>query len=407
MAITDAWLKASHGKTADAVSTRSDRDGLSVRVSAKGKLTFQIRYRFNAKQRRMDLGSYPQMSLKKARAKNLRMRAYLEEGYDPAQMKLQELALINEEPTVEQLFSQWYDSECVHDTVKHAQILRTFELHVFPGYGKIKAGKVGTNQWVKLIDDIKKEAPSIASRVLTQSKKMYRWAIRREIAGITSNPVSDLSAKNDFKIQKNRRKRVLNDDEIALVWEALRGMRLSPRNKMMIKLALFYGCRIGELRLAKKKDFNFDENTWTVPVHKTFNNDRLNIDSPIIRPIIEEIKPTLERLIALSEHKELVFTMVNRNEPMKEGAQLDFPYQIIQWAKSKKKIKMPRWSCHDLRRTMRTNMSAITTPHIAEIMVGHALSDNHETYDHYHYLPEQTEAYAAWFAKLESIVDEF
>ncbi len=39
MAITDSWLKANHKKEHAKVTVKLDRNGLSVRVSPKGKIT--------------------------------------------------------------------------------------------------------------------------------------------------------------------------------------------------------------------------------------------------------------------------------------------------------------------------------------------------------------------------------
>jgi Arm DNA-binding domain len=76
MAITDAWLKANSGKLGDKIREKADRDGLGARVTLKGKIVFQMRYRYNGSvnAKRLDLGTYPAMSLKKARAEHLRLR---------------------------------------------------------------------------------------------------------------------------------------------------------------------------------------------------------------------------------------------------------------------------------------------------------------------------------------------
>ncbi|WP_319930897.1 Arm DNA-binding domain-containing protein [Xenorhabdus santafensis] len=47
--------------------TKSGSDGLSVRVTPKGKIIFQLRYRWNGKGDRIDIGSYSSTSLKDAR----------------------------------------------------------------------------------------------------------------------------------------------------------------------------------------------------------------------------------------------------------------------------------------------------------------------------------------------------
>jgi integrase len=403
MAVTDAWLKATNGKGIGIVVTRTDRDGLSVRISGNGKLTFQVRYRYNGKAKRMDLGSYPLMSLKKARDENLRLRFELEQGYDPSVVRSIEKQAIIYNKSLADLFATWYNTQCVHDVKKPEQIKRTFEIHVLPVLGKIPADKIMIQSWLSLLEDLSTKVPQIASRVLTQTKKLYKWGVKR--GELSFNPLADITAKVDLKIKRPTGKRILSDDEIALIWKALRGTRISPHNKLMIKLCLFFGCRTGELRLAKKTDFDLETMIWTVPPenHKKGNKT----EKPLIRPIISEIVPSLQRAIMLSKSKHWAFTQSNSNEPMRENAQIDTPYSLMQWLRKKEGIEMPHWSTHDLRRTMRTNMSTITPPHIAEIMVGHALPEMYQVYDHQHYLEEQDKAYIAWFKRIESIVGDF
>lgn len=49
MALSDAWLRSVVGKERDKVLVKSDRDGLSVRVSPKGRVVFQYRYQWAGK----------------------------------------------------------------------------------------------------------------------------------------------------------------------------------------------------------------------------------------------------------------------------------------------------------------------------------------------------------------------
>ena len=43
MAITESWLKSKLNKKTDKVSVHSDRDGMSLRITPKGKIIFQMR----------------------------------------------------------------------------------------------------------------------------------------------------------------------------------------------------------------------------------------------------------------------------------------------------------------------------------------------------------------------------
>lgn len=69
MALSDAWLRSVVGKERDKVLVKSDRDGLSVRVSPKGRVVFQYRYQWAGKGERLDIGTYPATGLKEAKKK--------------------------------------------------------------------------------------------------------------------------------------------------------------------------------------------------------------------------------------------------------------------------------------------------------------------------------------------------
>src|SRR5579863_5067682 len=109
MVLTDAWLKAKNGKERDKVYEKADRDGLGARVTPKGKVVFQMRYRYNgsANAKRLDLGTYPSMSLKEARAEALRLRGKQEQGHDPKIVRLVERQSIASAASVEALFRLW------------------------------------------------------------------------------------------------------------------------------------------------------------------------------------------------------------------------------------------------------------------------------------------------------------
>ena len=404
MAITDAWLKATHGKGIGVVVTRTDRDGLSVRVSAKGKLTFQMRYSYDGKEKRLDIGSYPLMRLKQARDENERLRSMLEQGHDPKIIKITEKQVIVDSKSFNELFTLWYNTQCVHDMQKPEHVKRSFELHVLPVLGKLPADKITLQTWLKLLEKLSKDVPQIASRVLTQVKKIYKWAVKREI--LEHSPLVSINAKSDLKIKRPKGKRVLLDDELVLLWKALKYTTIAPQFKLLMKLCLFFGCRVAELKLAKKSDFDFKTMVWTVPAENHKMGDQT--EEPLLRPIIDEIVPTLKEVFELSNSRSLAFTKIRTNAPMSDSGHIDTPTNIANWIKNKEGVKdMPHWSTHDLRRTMRTNLSAFAQPHIAEVMLGHALPAMWQVYDHHDYLSEQRAAYIEWFDRLDRIVGEF
>jgi integrase len=72
----------------------------------------------------------------------------------------------------------------------------------------------------------------------------------------------------------------------------------------------------------------------------------------------------------------------------------------------RRNAQMERWTLHDIRRTVRTRLSALRIPEqTAELVIGHAKKGMARIYDQHQYLDEVREALELWNAKLESIVN--
>lgn len=401
MALTDTWLKANNGKERNALEERSDRDGLGVRITPNGKITYQLRYRYVGSAKRLDLGTYPLLPLKDARAEAQRLRAQLEQGHDPKIVRLLEKQAILEADSIEQLFRQWHQAYCVKNKEGHHDILRSFEIHVFPRIGMLPAERVTLHEWLDLLEEHAGIRPGIAERILINAKQMYKWAVKRRL--VPANPLADISARNDLQVKKVPGSRSLSAEEIVRVWRAIERSRMATKNKLFLKLCLLFGCRNGELRQSEKEHYDFEKKVWIVPAanHKIGKTT----GKPLLRPIIPEAEALLREAFALSGRGKYVFTNTGSLEPMGTSAPLALPYNIMQWLRRHEKYEMEHWSVHDLRKTARTNFSTLTEPHIAEIMLGHRLPGAWQVYDHYDYLPEQAKALAAWAARLKTLVN--
>lgn len=400
VALSDSWLKANNGKKRTERVEKSGRDGLSVRVTPKGKIIFQMRYRYDKKLQRLDVGSYPLISLKEAREENQRLKKELEQGHNPKIVRQLEKQAIMEATSLESLFRQWYESYCKNNKKGHREIFRSFELYVLPTLGGLPAEHITLQQWLVLLEEQAKKRPGIADRILTNSKQLLKWAVKRQL--IPTNVLTEINAQEDLQIKKVVGSRSLSDEEIKLVWLAINESRMSTKNKLYVKLCLVFGCRNGELRLSEKEHFDLETMVWTVPPE----NHKLGKSSgkPLLRPIIPEAKKLIEEAFAISGKGKYVFNNSGTNKPMGQGAPLALPYNIMQWLRRHKNYEMKHWSIHDLRKTARTNLSSLTEPHIAEIILGHRLPGVWRVYDHYDYLPEQEKAFAAWWDRLMSIV---
>ena len=161
--LTESWLKANHNKMHDKVFEKADRDAPSVRVSAKGKIVFQYRYRYDGKPCRLDLGVYPRLGLK-AHAKN-------------SSVKAQHKA----EHTFSELFDVWYDSVCVKSKKSAPQIKASVELHLTPKLGDLPLGRISIGQWLDVLEPISERTPATAERLLINAKQLLKWVKKHRI----------------------------------------------------------------------------------------------------------------------------------------------------------------------------------------------------------------------------------
>ncbi len=406
MALTDSWLKANSGKLSSKAFERADRDGLSVRVSPKGSITFQMRYRWNGKAARIDLGTYPLITLKQARESCEEQRKLLQNEIDPRDAKRERIAKNNaDDSTVEGIFRAWHYSQFGEgrSNVKEKTsqgYLRALEVNVFPVLGHKQVDKVTLHQWLDLLEALAAKKPTITNLVLTVSRRALKWAVRRRI--IKTNELAGIESKEDLNISVNSRSRILSDDELTILLQAIdNAKRQRLGNRILVFLALFYGCRVGELRLAKKAHFDLDKMIWTVPVenHKT----GYKMKRALVRPIIDEIKPVVELAMSISETDLMFSTKYGGVYSVSVVTRMVLP--LLTWSIKNGTPLADDWTMHDLRRTQRTNMSKITTTEVAETMLGHKLDGVQSIYDHHDYLEEQAKAYKIWWRKLQNLKD--
>ncbi len=83
MRFTDKGIAALKPKAAHYEVWEDGRTGLGIRVSPKGRKSWNYMYRFNGKARRMTLGTYPTLTLANAHVKHAQAKEALERGNDP------------------------------------------------------------------------------------------------------------------------------------------------------------------------------------------------------------------------------------------------------------------------------------------------------------------------------------
>ncbi|HEX3949419.1 MAG TPA: integrase family protein [Steroidobacteraceae bacterium] len=86
MPLTDSMAR--NAKPAAKTIRMFDRDGLYLEVSPRGGKWWRLKYRNAGKEKRVSLGVYREVNLKKARARTIEARQLLDAGVDPSENRM-------------------------------------------------------------------------------------------------------------------------------------------------------------------------------------------------------------------------------------------------------------------------------------------------------------------------------
>ncbi|MFS1563269.1 MAG: phage integrase central domain-containing protein [Candidatus Arsenophonus phytopathogenicus] len=99
------------------------------------------------------------------------------------------------ELTFEELFRKWY-SVIFESKISAQLILRSFEIHVFPHFGKYPISAITIHNWISLLDKLSKKYSEITKRVLSNARKCYSWAEKRKM--VSCNPLMGIKQSSEL-----------------------------------------------------------------------------------------------------------------------------------------------------------------------------------------------------------------
>ncbi|EEW4983676.1 site-specific integrase [Escherichia coli] len=381
MALSDTKLRGLYGKPYSGPAEITDGDGLSVRITPAGTITFQYRYRWNGKPVRLTVGRYPSTSLKDARVIVGEMRALYMKGVNPKNY----FAPSDGELTLKECLDQWWD-KYVTDLKPNTQTLYRSVVYntMYTQFEGSPVASIPVSAWARFFDKQESLNKKKARVLLLQLRSVINWCISRQL--IPSCELLKLSVKNIGK-KPDVGSRVLTYTELAKIWLALENSKVVTSNKVLHQLLLLWGARLSELRLATASEFNMEDLVWTTP------KEHSKMGNIIRRPVFTQVKPYIERL--LNAGFDVLFPGQEIDKP------IDRSSANLYMKKLREKIDIPEWRTHDFRRSLVTNLSGEgIMPHVTEKMLGHELGGVMTVYNKHDWLSEQKDAYELYADKI-------
>ncbi|MDC9527767.1 tyrosine-type recombinase/integrase [Pseudoalteromonas sp. Angola-30] len=359
---------------------------------------WEVRYTINKKRSFMTLaeGHFPELSLADAKLAASNVLQMVKQGKDPLQKRIESSnkTII----TVSDLFDNWY--ERAKRNLKHPSYpLRYFTNEIKPEIGRLRVEDVKAKHIQNLINKIMDSGrPSIPNKVLLLCKQLFKHAIKLDCT--EKNPAAAFDAIDAGGTGKSRR-RILSEEEVKIIFNCFReNSHIFTRdNYIACVLLLTLGVRKGELIAAKWSEFNFSENSWSLPESRSKTKVAVKIPiASVLIPLFEELKirscgsdylfPSRR---ASKRRAYISDDTLNHALAKIFGRKVDSkkkPYPNILGSKG-----IEYFVIHDLRRSCRSLLAQLGVPdNVAERCLNHKIKGVEGVYNRYDYFDERQKA---------------
>ncbi|PAV27397.1 integrase [Tamilnaduibacter salinus] len=397
--LTDAQVKSA---TAEGQKQRkiADGGGLTL-VIRSGSKTWWYRYRFAGKQKTYSIGTYPEVSLKEARAQRDEARRLLSENKDPVMARRtkgirQQHDAENTFKAVAEDWLQNQETELAAETIRITR--RRLENWVYPKLGTLPLTEIDPPAVLKVLRRIEDQGKhETAHRIRQRISQVYRFAISEGRA--QWDPAGNLSGVLKTTPTQNRAA-IIKPDELAGLLRAIDGYAGQPATCAALQLSPLVFLRPGELRMATWEEIDLDNWMWVVPGRRMKGTKKAKRAGqvpdhkiPLPRQAIEILQP----LKQLTGHRDLVFESIKPGRPISDNT-INSALRTMGYDSS-------RMVSHGFRSTASTLLHEMGwQPEIIELQLAHKQrNDVAAVYNRSARIQERTKMMQQWADYLDSL----
>ena len=394
MPLTDTAIRKA--KPADKPQRLPDGGGLYLELSPAGGKWWRLKYRFDGKEKRISLGTYPDTSLASARDKRDAARKLLAAGVDPGEHRKAEKAAGDDRAanSFEVIAREWLGKHSPTWAASHGdKIAARLERDLFPWIGRRPIADITAKDLLATINRIAdRGAIETAHRALQNCGQVFRYAI---VTGRADrNPATDLRGALP-PVKPSHHAAILEPAAIGGLLRAIDGYQGGFVTKCALRLAPLVFVRPGELRQAEWAEIDLDAAEWNIPA------DKMKTGEPHLVPLAPQAVAILRDLYALTGRGRYVFPSVRTaSRPMSDNAVLS-ALRRMGFAKEE-------MTGHGFRAMARTVLDEVLhfRPDYIEHQLAHAVRDpNGRAYNRTAHLAERRKMMAAWADYLDQLRD--
>ncbi len=290
MSLTDAGCKNAKCAEGRAFQRHADSGGLYLEIVRTGAKLWRWKYRYAGKEKRLALGSYPEISLARARADRDAARERLKAGTDPsgARREARNAIMLESEAAFENVARRWFVDWSAGKAERHTgYTLRRLEDEVFPLIGARHVRGLDAPAFVRMAKGIEaRGAADVARRVLHCRGQIMRYAVAHGLA--TRNPVADVKPGDILKARQQVNFARIGVEELPELMRKIASYPGSTSTRIALQLMALTFVRTNELIGARWQEFDLDAAEWRVPVERT--KSRREHFVPLSRQAVEALR---------------------------------------------------------------------------------------------------------------------
>lgn len=279
--------------------------------------------------------------------------------------------------------------------------------------------------------------PEAARKLLEVIRQIFDWAMAHPSYRLERSPADRMNAMKLIG-KKMKRKRILSDDELRGAWRA--AGRMGYPFGDMVKVLMLTALRRNEAAEAHRSEFEIGRRLWTIPAERMKGEE--DESGPHTVPLCADLLAIIEGLPRFNGG-DFLFSTGDGAEPISGFSKMKRRFDKLMLeelrkigtvnsdasllarvaeietamgklsraqGEERKKIvadlKRLWFVLHDVRRTVRTHLSALPVPELVrELILAHAKPELHKIYDQWAYADEKREALELWAARLKGIVE--
>lgn len=358
----------------------SFKDGLYLDITASGVKTWRYRYRLHGQREKITIGPYPAIGLKQANAKHLEYAAMVANKVSPARELERNKQRAGEARTVEELAKLYRIDLSQRSKNPDGGRGWVFEAYIVPKFGRYPLADIVPTDVLHFLDPIKTSAPASALAVHGTLKRMFDFAIGRQL--MTVNPAAAIPAR--AIAEKKSRSRSLSPQEIGRLLRGLDDGKGEPATLNAFRLLLLTMVRREELLQAVWDEFDLDNALWSIPGERSKNG------KPHLVPLSSHAVAILIDQKASGTGRGLVLPGRTPGKPISTGT-------LHESMKRNNSFGVANFTPHDFRRTASTILHEQGwNSDVIEKALNHTMKGIRGVYNKAEYVDQRREMLQAW-----------